>query len=220
MKVLVIEDNQKHIDAAKEQLAGHDLMVMTSFRDFFNCIKNGSLLLTEYDAVLTDANLPSIIDNSPADPADAPTGLIIALKALSDGVKYVGVITDANHHMDPVSKGFDFWLHKTKPSVIGQSRLFLLGYDACTYPDAEIYFSELKGILIDKEKISEFGKLFGDANGITCFDPYFKTDMDKNSCKNWARLLRILQEDYLISDVGDYESREHLKMLLQSGRWQ
>lgn len=233
MKILIVEDTKKNIEAAKKQLAGHQLTILSSFKQFINLTGNNTVgapasapwkyeSLSEYDMVLTDVELPSFTDNSPNDEALAPTGLMIMTKALSDGVKYIGVITDANHHMDPVSRGFDFYLHSIVPISLGQSKLFLMGCDACKYPSDRLYPSEYRNY--NREKMIESGEASAYENkdkeegeDLIIKDPFF----DEFDClnfnergKNWARLFRILTEDYRLCDLLAYEQRDLYQKML------
>ncbi len=154
MKILIVEDDELNVRAAAEQLKDHELTFVKNFVDFYNDFykkivrdqnlnrdsrdKQITLSLSEYDMVLTDVNLPSPIDMEPQI-INGSTGLLVVLKALESGVRYIGVITDANHHSaDPIAKGFDMFMRAPdyngrpiKTMRFGESRLFLECYNAC-----------------------------------------------------------------------------------------
>ena len=66
MKILLIEDNPLHVQAAIDQLSGHEITVFnnwkqfSNFGDFNGCPSAEKLLkfFKEYDMVLTDINMP------------------------------------------------------------------------------------------------------------------------------------------------------------------
>lgn len=128
LKILVVEDTPENIVAAMEQLADHELTVVTSFdeaRDHFATDVFGDKIREEeFDVVLTDVMLPFANGRN----CDAPNGFhkcirpslfqriegevgpygpIIALHALQRGVKKVGILTSGNHHEDQYVFAFD-----------------------------------------------------------------------------------------------------------------
>lgn len=108
LKILVVEDNPIHQEAAKKQLNNYDVTIMKSFTEFFNAVRQG-VELSDYDVVLTDVKLPSPQDGGRGE-VEAATGFVVALKALQEGVKMVGIITDVNHHEDVYGKAMDLWM--------------------------------------------------------------------------------------------------------------
>jgi len=135
MKVLIVEDDPIHQEAAKEQLVDHDLIIMESFVEFFktfnDCLGSKPKLdLSSFDAVLTDINLPSPHDRKGVE--QAATGFVVALKAMQAGVKYIGIITDASHHDDAYGKALDLWIHKP-PFKAGGIAIWLECYNAGEY---------------------------------------------------------------------------------------
>lgn len=135
MKILIVEDKVLHIESAKKLLVNHNLTIVTEFKDFFlqkrsthfiSWSRKEDLDLSCYDAVLTDVFLPSATNKGDR---DGPTGLVIALKALEHGVKYVGIISDQNHHSEsPIAKAFDMFCdYDEKPIQLGKSRMYIWG---------------------------------------------------------------------------------------------
>ena len=145
MKILVVEDNSLHQEAARILLAEHDVTVVESFTDFFDKVTGVQSNVPEhcvppeqdlasFDVVLTDVNLPS-------HHGEAATGFVVALKALATGVKRIGIITDANHHRDSYGKALDLSFNgvKTKDKwgwgqriVVGDTRIAVECYHATT----------------------------------------------------------------------------------------
>lgn len=142
MKILVVEDRQDQREAAEQQLAGHEITFKNNLMDFFpfklfwSDSERKDFSLAEYDMVLTDVNIPSPVDQGPM-VIEGPTGLLVALKAIQSGVKYLGVISEISHHaIDPVAKGLDMWIFSEKAFETGKTKVFIEGYNACedTYP--------------------------------------------------------------------------------------
>ena len=113
MKILVIEDNPIHQEAARTQLVAHEVTIIKSYIEYSSKFHgwvpgygygNASLSLSSFDVVLTDMKLLSYDDRKES---EADTGFIIAMDALSKKVKLVAILTDANHHQDPMSKAID-----------------------------------------------------------------------------------------------------------------
>ena len=124
--------------AAKEFFAitDHEVVFLEEVTDFFftksesgkSWYGNDNLNLAEFDVVLTDVNLPGAIDKGRGESLTAvgPIGLLVAMKAIQQGVKYIGVITDANHHEpNPISKGFDMFVGKRGFFVTGKSTILM-----------------------------------------------------------------------------------------------
>lgn len=139
MKILVIEDNQLHIDAAIAQLGEHDLTIFKSWREIMGyslergCGFSSQLigdhekqrkLFCEYDMVLTDINIPGTLDSDGSEP-EAPIGLAIIIRMAEFGIKYIGAITDKGHHSDALTKTFDMWASYKKPFVLGGSKIMI-----------------------------------------------------------------------------------------------
>lgn len=171
MKILVIEDNQVHQAAAKRQLesVGHDVLILESFTDFSRKVlglvrasdhyRKPEIELGSFDAVLTDVHLPSFNDMT-REETSSPTGFLVAMAALSAGVKMIGVVTDANHHEDYVSKGLDAGCF-FQPFLFGENRIYLT--NSCMHSiefDGQIVYEKdwihVLNILIKGEKESWF----------------------------------------------------------------
>lgn len=120
LNILVIEDNAAHAEAAREQLAEHEVRIVRSFPAALRVLgsyqlnaisEKGDECSTTFDVVLTDMELPimrtSSFSSVPTDEQSAPFGLIIALRAAQVGVKYVAMVTDTNHHSTAMSNAID-----------------------------------------------------------------------------------------------------------------
>jgi CheY-like chemotaxis protein len=111
LKILVVDDSVRHLQAATEQLGSdHDLVALESYEDAIKALEPG----TEVQVLLSDLLMP-------AEPYclgsqglkflghEIPIGLVLALRAAQVGVQWIAVITDANHHNHPMSAALD-WL--------------------------------------------------------------------------------------------------------------
>lgn len=112
MKILVIDDNIIHRNAAKKALEGHDLTIAKSFDEALELL--GSRYDdkdTEYEVVLTDMNMPmsaQTISKELYDPEqEVAYGFVLALHAAQKGAKFVAMVTDTNHHRGAMSAALD-----------------------------------------------------------------------------------------------------------------
>ncbi len=157
MKILVVEDSQTHREAAKRQLAEHEVTVVKSFVIASELLHGHegvavggrtheeytpplvmpayeNLLPVSFDAVLLDLNMPAEKTAScmAGGEGEVPYGFILALRAVQCGVKYVGIITDANHHSGPLTAALDlicpaYWHEDENQPIfrIGETRLVI-----------------------------------------------------------------------------------------------
>ena len=112
MKVLVIEDSDKHRQAARDTLEEHELTVLCTFDEAMEVLKDGPV---HCDVVLTDLMMPmspTMLRPELYDPAvQVPYGFVIALKAALAGARHVAVVTDTNHHEGAISAALDYLGH-------------------------------------------------------------------------------------------------------------
>lgn len=136
LNILVIEDSAVHQQAAREQLAEHNLTVvgsydegqewLTPYGDLY-CKKAcefrkagmsdedasvQALKLFRWDVVLIDLMLPASDQKLCSEyqhlaGQEMPLGTTLAFLALKRGVKRVAVVTDTNHHDNPASAALD-----------------------------------------------------------------------------------------------------------------
>jgi len=132
MKILVIDDSRVHQQSARQTLQGHDLTVVDTYDEAYKLIqprietnRKGQVIpkkeevATPFDVVLTDLLMPtgSRIQKSKkgnwlADPGEflgpeMPVGFALALNAVLHGAKYVAVVSDGDHHLDPAMAMLD-----------------------------------------------------------------------------------------------------------------
>ncbi|MFA5186189.1 MAG: response regulator [Patescibacteria group bacterium] len=117
MKILVIDDTAANLEAAKSQLAGHEVVTVGSFDEAFKLVCHYDSgwqkeNVVDFDAVLIDLMMPA--GKKSQGPRgmrfvgeEMPLGIFLALQALRSGVKRVGLLTDTNHHDHPASAALD-----------------------------------------------------------------------------------------------------------------
>lgn len=110
MRVLVVDDSQKHCRAAYMQLNDTcNLTVVTNYSQALAAIASGE----PYKAVLTDLLLPASEETLSPDAIsryageEMPLGFVVALLAAKSGADVVGVVTDTGHHDHPMSAAID-----------------------------------------------------------------------------------------------------------------
>jgi len=138
MKILVIDDSVKNQEAAKRQLADHELTVVGSYDE--GAQEVGFRSRNQYDAVLVDLLMPpskfwmECLGGGNARAFDGkndmPIGIFLALlAALNGGVKYVGMLTDMNHHQHPAAacvnnlNGGQWGEGEPRPHMIGNAKV-------------------------------------------------------------------------------------------------
>jgi CheY-like chemotaxis protein len=121
MKILVIEDSAINQEAARQTLSGHELTIAESYDEAMKLLlrkrsfDNKAPKDTQphpFDVVLTDLMMePS--DKGLSDcghennKGQMPVGFPLALAAALSGAKYVGCVTQTNHHDHPMSHSID-----------------------------------------------------------------------------------------------------------------
>jgi CheY-like chemotaxis protein len=103
LSILVVEDDPRHRESASE-LSDHDLTVVASYDGALEVLKHKT-----FDVILTDLKLPMSAERLGPEAFElgklVDYGLLIPFLAPSTGC--IGVVTDTNHHADPISAAFD-----------------------------------------------------------------------------------------------------------------
>lgn len=129
MKVLVIDDTQKHLDAAIQTLEGHDTTVCATHDEAVRClagyvdeegnpchgwVSGAQKTPCLWDAVLCDLLMPvgcnsvnQSYEGKQLIGQEMAVGWSLALSASKAGAKFVAVVTDMNHHNHPASAMLD-----------------------------------------------------------------------------------------------------------------
>ncbi len=109
MKILIIDDNQENLEAAKKQLADHEVTTLSSFDELasrFGYINSLNVKKLEdyflsFEVILTDLFLPASLKGvKQGSYEDVPYGIIITMVALRLGIP-VAIVTSAGHHDNP-----------------------------------------------------------------------------------------------------------------------
>ncbi len=115
MKILVIDDKAIHRHAAHAQLADHELTIVGTYDDAVYALshwKAGEIVVGGFDVVLVDLMLPASRRTMGPEGMkfvgqEMPVGTFLVLLAMKLGIKYVGLLTDTNHHNHPASACID-----------------------------------------------------------------------------------------------------------------
>lgn len=178
LNILVIEDSAVHQQAAREQLADHNLTVVGSYDEGQEwltpygdlCCKKArdfrqggmsdedawaqALKLFQWDVVLIDLMLPASgqalsHEHRHLAGQEMPIGTTLAFLALKRGVKMVAVVTDTNHHDNPASAALDVM---SGSFSVGDARMYLENsWSHDLYGSAKPWSAVLKVLLKPKD---------------------------------------------------------------------
>lgn len=127
MKILVVEDSPVHAEAAIEQLKkGNELTVVRKY-DEAKALLEGQT----YEVVLVDLMMPASADKlGPKGTQyvgqEMPVGIYLAIFAATKDAKYVGLLTDTNHHDHPASACLDLFVSRDDDTWM-QPKKFTIG---------------------------------------------------------------------------------------------
>lgn len=127
MKILVIDDTQTHLAAARQTLTEHDITTCSDYDEALKYLeekfvdKSGNPCsgweddaekMPYWDAVLCDLLMPAGRDAQGTRGLkfvgqEMPVGWSLALVAAKRGAKYVAVASDLDHHSHPASAMLD-----------------------------------------------------------------------------------------------------------------
>jgi hypothetical protein len=177
LSILVIEDTLKHQQAARLQLAEHDVTIAGGYAE-------GNKLIWEnegkWDVVLLDLMLPASMcgaggSGEKMEGQEMPIGTILAFLALKNGCKNVAIVTDLNHHKHPASAAFD-WFGGKKRFQVGDANIFFTNYGEA-YADQETF--ELIDNLSEEEREVKYPYVPGVGCKNTVFVKPWKRVLDK-----------------------------------------
>ena len=133
MNILIIEDKEKHILSAEKFAteSGHSVTIATTYDEAEKALCGEDHFgrkdpVTNFDVVLTDMFLPAsrsgLADPSEFRGTEQPYGLSFMLLAMRTGVKTIGLLTDGNHHANPMIWALDTLRgYDGKPFTIGDT---------------------------------------------------------------------------------------------------
>lgn len=112
MRILVIDDSKTHRDAAVAQLGNdHEVVTASDSNEGLKLLGSGyghgedKSNVHQFDVVLCDLLMPSPGRACYSEDMDA--GIYLAITAARNGAKYVGLLTDSNHHEHPAADCLD-----------------------------------------------------------------------------------------------------------------
>jgi len=127
MKILVVDDNPKHLAAADDLVAaGHEVVRTDEYEKAIKLLNEDA----QFNAILADRSMP-------AEPyALGSTGLkylghpidigyVLLIRAAQVGIRYGAILTDASHHDDPGSAAID-WIYRDMPITINSMKAFII----------------------------------------------------------------------------------------------
>jgi CheY-like chemotaxis protein len=186
MRILVIDDTRKHLDAAVKTLEEHVVTLCEDYEDAVELIKQG-----QWDAVLCDLLMPA---GSRGDRKgvflgqEVAVGWPLALLAAKQGVKHVAMITDACHHDHPASAMVD-WLNDScsEPEIFTVNNTKMLFTNWPNFIQVELDEEEETECFscFDGTKIGDKSTKCEKCNGT-------KRAMYAKKGKNWGEVLSLL----------------------------
>ncbi len=107
MKILVIDGNPRHRQAAERQLSDHNLKVVGSYDEAQEILNSKH----DYEIVLTDLLMPpslrQLAERRDFEGKELPVEIFLGLLAVKNGAKIAVVFSDKCHHKHPASTRFD-----------------------------------------------------------------------------------------------------------------
>lgn len=158
MRILVVDDKQEHLQAATSQLGpAHQVETRDEYTEAVALLTEGA----PFDVLLSDLLMPAEPQTLGAEGLrflghEIPIGLVLAFRAAAVGVKYVAVITDANHHNHPMSAAIDwinpaYWRQDgTRLFVVNDTRV-LIAHAPMTSDGCKNWAEALEAVLGGRE---------------------------------------------------------------------
>lgn len=135
MRILIIEDKEKHLLSAKKfaEECGHPVTIVTDYDAAEKALSGDDRFgrektIKNFDVVMSDLMMPASKNGmgSPAEFAgkEQPYGLSLIMLAMRTGVKAVGILTDGGHHNHPMIWALDTLRgYDGKPFAIGETTI-------------------------------------------------------------------------------------------------
>jgi len=126
VKILLVDDSPKHRKAGIEDLTalGHEVVAKSDYTEARSAVSK-----ERYDVALLDLLMPAEATTLGGEGLSFfgqpfPVGYPLAVSMALEGVKFVAVATDTNHHSHPASAAMD-WFRGQRFFVQDSSVLFL-----------------------------------------------------------------------------------------------
>ncbi len=149
MKILVIEDSQRHLLSAEKfaKDCGHEVTIVTTYDEAEKALCGDDRFgrkeaKKNFDVVLSDLFLPASVSGlgNPSEfrNTSQPYGLSLAFLALRTGVKAVGILTDGSHHGNPMTWALDSLRgYDGKPFIVGEATILFSSNGPGMYDNIE-----------------------------------------------------------------------------------
>jgi CheY-like chemotaxis protein len=224
LEILVVEDNALHQEAARALLAEHNVTIVGTFDDAADRIYGPSALAIErganpkgsYDVIITDLFFPQGRGDMMADKnmakEEMPFGYAVAMMAMKEGVEYIAIASDANHHSHPMAYTLDFFLEGRNPQVMNIDVIGAGCSDVAVINTAylEQAYRTPDGRIGTKEEIGEEGTVLKPSPG---FDDDETIEVkgkivpdDAEPVKNYKAILNMLMGKQ--KDINNLPKRE------------
>lgn len=217
LEILIVEDNTLHQEAARELLKEHNVQIVGNFDEAMDYLVGGSIYSPNqgnkkrYDVVLTDLFFPQGRGDCQADRSSAskemPFGYAVALAAVNEGVQYVGVVSDGNHHQDPMAYTLDFF----KKGVVdmGKSRMAIINSYSIdrAYKTLDGRFGTEKEIK-EKVEIDITDRPFSREGAVERDGRFYRTEFEvpdgAEDVKNWkASLNQVMNGEIYVPEMPE-----------------
>jgi len=144
-RILVVEDSEQNIEAAREQLGEYEITMVSDYRKVLEELLGTRIVKTiagypnrielalgfpkssSYDAVLTDMNFPEKPGSS-----ENALGYAVAMMCAAAKVPLVGIVSATNHHEGPLAEGLVKLKYSDSKGVfqVGDTRIMYFDDDA------------------------------------------------------------------------------------------
>ena len=197
MRILVVEDNPLEQEAARLQLSGQALTIMSYLelerkkrwmdeQDYGKPPETREWsfpkFMQSFEVLLTDLFMPTPQRGRGA-PLEVPVGFCVLLMGLKCGIKNIGLLTNIHRHHSPIANAIDYFLGAPLISV-GDTRIALSGSDSSTFDKLEVYHPERDGYLNPYSP--------EDSHALQALMKEAETNEDSPYLKDWGRLYRAL----------------------------
>ena len=209
LDILVVEDNKTHRDAAEKQLEDHNVILVPAFDYAIDYItpkevykenekgkKEWMIETHDFDVILTDLLMPQgrgdcmTPANRKMGNEERAFGFPLAIIGAIQGAKYIGVITQMNHHNHPMAYTFDLIREDHEPCRLKINETTVM------------FFNEYLGgtcLLKDGTYTDDFDNHEEDE-----YVTYHNKELDRDMpvyAKNWKKALGILMENGGKNDI-------------------
>jgi CheY-like chemotaxis protein len=142
LEVLVVEDAPHHQKAARQLLSDYNVDIVSTFDDAVDKLRNYGTRKS-YDVVITDGFYPQGRGDMQYDKTTGKDihffGYALTMLAVNEGVPYVALVSDANHHAHPLAYTMD--LVPRDPVTMNNSKVLFLNSCRAEHSDMKLYLT-------------------------------------------------------------------------------